>query len=226
MQAVNQAHDEMLDLYWLAYLLTGNRDASFQAAADAAELWEDGRPFFSKWVLRWSRKIAIAKSLAAIRGDLYTSARKTETVPFRGDLRLPRGWSLSSYTNKAQLEQALLAIDIFPRCALVLSIFEGLPLEDVSTLLTEDHELVRTARAIALHQLTQRLSASRLPQRPPLPTLPGPHKNDVARAMVAQTEPAFLGIARGNASKELTMKIAESKQMRTCWYFRLRERLT
>jgi hypothetical protein len=163
MQAMNQAPNEMLDLYWLAYLLTGNRDASFQAAADAAELREDASSFFSEWVLRWSRKIAIAKSLASIREDLHTSARRAEATPFNGGVRLSRGWSLISHTNKAQLELTLLAIDVFPRCTLVLSIFEGLPMEDVATLLNEDRDLVKTARAIGLEQLTLRLPASPLP---------------------------------------------------------------
>jgi hypothetical protein len=65
------------------------------------------------------------------------------------------------------------AIDVFPRCALVLSIFEGLPLEDVATLLDEDCELVKAARAIGLQQLTRRLSASLLSGKPPQPALPG-----------------------------------------------------
>lgn len=173
MQAMNQAPNQMLDLYWLAYLLTGNRDASFQAAADAAELVEGVSSFFSEWILRWSRKIAIAKSLAAIREDLQTSARKMEANPFNGDLRLPRGCSLSSHTNRIQLEQALLAIDAFPRCALVLSIFEGLPVEDIATLLDEERELVKMARAIGLQQLARRLSASPLRGESPVPALPG-----------------------------------------------------
>jgi hypothetical protein len=175
MQAMNQAPKEMLDLYWLAYLLTGNRDASFRAAVDAAELPEDASPFFTEWVLRWSRKIAIAKSLGAIREELHTSARRTEATVFRSDLRLPRGWSLSSHTKTIQLEQALLAIDVFPRCALVLSILEGLPLEDVATLLNEERDLVKTAGAIALQQLTRRLSASPLQRDSPSLALPGPH---------------------------------------------------
>ena len=39
------------------------------------------------------------------------------------------------------------------------------------------------------------------------------HKNDLARAMVAQTEQAFLSIAQGNAPKEPTVKILEYKEM-------------
>src|SRR6201997_2982901 len=39
------------------------------------------------------------------------------------------------------------------------------------------------------------------------------HKNDLARAMVAQSEQAFLGLAQGNASEPATVKILEYKQM-------------
>jgi hypothetical protein len=39
------------------------------------------------------------------------------------------------------------------------------------------------------------------------------HKNDLARAMVAQTEQAFLAIVQGNAPKEPTVKILEYKDM-------------
>jgi hypothetical protein len=37
------------------------------------------------------------------------------------------------------------------------------------------------------------------------------HKNDLARAMVAQTEQAFLAFAQGNAPKVPTVKILEYK---------------
>ena len=39
------------------------------------------------------------------------------------------------------------------------------------------------------------------------------HKNDIARAMVAQSEQAFLAIAQGSVSKEATVKILEYQQM-------------
>ena len=39
------------------------------------------------------------------------------------------------------------------------------------------------------------------------------HKNDLARAMVAQSEQAFLAIAQGNAPKEPTVKILDYKEM-------------
>ena len=39
------------------------------------------------------------------------------------------------------------------------------------------------------------------------------HKNDLARAMVAQSEQAYLAIAQGNAPKKPTVKILEYKDM-------------
>ena len=39
------------------------------------------------------------------------------------------------------------------------------------------------------------------------------HKNDLARAMVAQSEQAFLAMAQGNAPKGTTVKILEYKDM-------------
>jgi len=39
------------------------------------------------------------------------------------------------------------------------------------------------------------------------------HKNDLARAMVAQAEQAFLAIVQGNAPKSATVKILEYKEM-------------
>ncbi|HEY1756977.1 MAG TPA: hypothetical protein VGG72_16505, partial [Bryobacteraceae bacterium] len=39
------------------------------------------------------------------------------------------------------------------------------------------------------------------------------HKNDLARAMVAQSEQAFLAIVQGNGPKEPTIKILEYKEM-------------
>jgi len=39
------------------------------------------------------------------------------------------------------------------------------------------------------------------------------HKNDLARAMVTQSEQAFLAIAQGKAPKEATVKILEYREM-------------
>ena len=108
-------------------------------------------------MLAWARKIVIAKLLGAVRDELGASARRMELrrvgpgVPTRGSRQLLRG------TTKIQFERALLAIDLFPRCALVLSAFEKLSREDTAVLIGGDRELVRKAEAIAFAELTRNL---------------------------------------------------------------------
>ena len=47
---------------------------------------------------------------------------------------------------------------MFPRCALLLSVFEGMSPEDVAILLDADRDLVRKAQIIGLRELTRNLA--------------------------------------------------------------------
>jgi hypothetical protein len=121
-------------IYRLAFLLTGHREPSFDLTVDALDFQDESNPFFSTWMLAWSRRVFIAKALAAIRDELDRDMAKVG------------------------LESALLAIDVFPRCALLLSVFEGMPLEDVAILLDGEMDLVRKAQMIGLRDLTRNLA--------------------------------------------------------------------
>jgi hypothetical protein len=147
------------DLYWLAFLLTGQRDVSIDIAADAAVSQDDANPFFTDWMRGWQRRLVIAKALTAIHDELADSARRTESV-HGGSSGTPRNWSLSPDTTKADLERALLAIDLFPRAALLLLVFEGVRIADAATLLDADPDLVKKAQAIGLRELTTNLAAA------------------------------------------------------------------
>jgi len=68
---------------------------------------------------------------------------------------------MESRTGKAELEEALLAIDPLPRRAMLLTIFEELSVEDTSILLNADRECVKTATAIGLLEMSQNLVAKR-----------------------------------------------------------------
>lgn len=166
MQTLEQANQRAADLYWLAFLLTGESApgvATIEAAlADlqAANIQEGTNSFFSDWMLAWTRRVVIAKALAHVRNDLALSARRTKSrrVKLGGT---PRNWSFDREITKVQLERALLAIDIFPRCAVLLLVFEGVPLEDASVLLDASQNLVRKAQRIGLLELTQNLAKMR-----------------------------------------------------------------
>jgi DNA-directed RNA polymerase specialized sigma24 family protein len=161
MPTLEQKTRHAANLYWLAFLLTGAREESAEMAVEAIDSPGDNA-FFSAWMLAWSRKVVISKALAAIRQELADSARRIALARSPGCARsLPRDWSLSPSASKLELERALLAIDAFPRCVLLLMLFEGLSLDDATVLLDVDRNLVRKAQAFALQELTRNLAATR-----------------------------------------------------------------
>lgn len=159
MPSLEQTNRQAADLYWLAFLLTGQRETSVDAATEALDSAE-GNPFFSAWMLAWARKVVIAKALAAIRQELAASALRIADINGR-KYAAPRDWSLAPSATKLELERALLAIDAFPRCVLLLSLFEGLSVDDATVLLDVDRDLIRKAQAFALQELTSNLAALR-----------------------------------------------------------------
>ena len=151
------------DLYWLAFLLTGRPDISIDIAVDTAVSQDNANPFFAAGMRAWSRRIVIAKALAAIRDELAESARRTELARVH-PWAAPRGWSLSPDTTKIQIEEALLAIDVFPRAAVLLLIFEGVRIADAVTLLHVDANLVGKGQAIGLREFTTNLARKDRPR--------------------------------------------------------------
>ena len=158
MQTLEQANKRAADLYWLAFLLTGHRGLSVDAMLEAVGLPDDANPFFSAWMVAWSRRVFIAKALATIREELAASARRIASKRAERTALPPSNWTLDRGTTKVRLESALLAIDVFPRCALLLSVFEGVSLEDVALLLDSERYLVRKAQMVGLRELTRNLA--------------------------------------------------------------------
>jgi DNA-directed RNA polymerase specialized sigma24 family protein len=158
MQTLEHTNERAADLYWLAFLLTGDREVSLDVTVAALDLADGTNRFFSTWMLAWSRRVVIAKALAAIREELDASARRTASKRAEKSILPPPDWAGGRAATKAVLEEALLAIDVFPRCALLLSVFEGMSLEDAAILLDCDQGLVRKAQASALHELTGNLA--------------------------------------------------------------------
>jgi DNA-directed RNA polymerase specialized sigma24 family protein len=157
MSPLEQANGYAANLYWLAFLLTGRREVSVDMAVESLDS-PDGNPFFSAWMQVWARKVVIAKALAAVRQELAASALRMASKRGRDCAPPPRNWALEPGATKVQLERALLAIDVFPRCALLLTVFEGLSIDDAAVLLDAGRELVRKARAYAVQELTRNLA--------------------------------------------------------------------
>jgi DNA-directed RNA polymerase specialized sigma24 family protein len=152
---------DAVDLYWLAFLLTGQREIGIDIAADAAASEDDANPFFADWMRGWQRRIVIGKAMTAIHDEFAHSAGRTERARFNGSSMPARNWSLSPDTTMDDLERALLAIDLFPRAALLLLIFEGVRIADAARLLDAKPELLKKAQAIGLRELTANLAATK-----------------------------------------------------------------
>lgn len=138
------------ELYWLAFLLMGHVDVSVDLTVDAVS-----HPGLA---LALSRRRVMAKALAAVRDELIASALRTAWEACEDSPVPPDNWSLDPKTTKVDIEHALLAIDLFPRCALLLTVFEDIGLEDASALLDVDAELVRKGQIIGLLELTANLA--------------------------------------------------------------------
>jgi hypothetical protein len=165
------------DLYQLAFLLTERQDLSIDIAADTAVSDDYTSPFFTEWMRGWQRRLVIGRALTAIHDELGDSARRTQLARVHGSAA-PRDWSLSPDTTKADLEQALLAIDLFPRAALLLLVFEGIQTAEAATLLDADATLIRKAQAIGLRELAANLAGKNSPedQRRSKPATEAPKK--------------------------------------------------
>jgi hypothetical protein len=158
MQVIGSEKEREGDLHWLAFLLTRRRGLSIDMAAEDASPQDGASLTFSTWMVTWSRIVVISKTLAAIRDELAASARRTNSKRPRRPALPSRDWELDRDTTRVDLEKALLAIDVFPRATLLLSIFECVPVADAAALLDAEPELVRKAQAIGLMELTSRLA--------------------------------------------------------------------
>ncbi len=152
------------ELYWLAYLLSGNEDRGVQAFDRALDLDlnEDANPAFDGFMTGWARKLIVTEALGTIRTVLRQSIARVartpgedagEYVPKEEVLRRPA-------IRKEQFEEAVIAIDAFPRCAMLLTIFEGLPVKTAADLLHADEALTAAAQRIGIVQLTRNLAGN------------------------------------------------------------------
>jgi hypothetical protein len=166
-ETVKNAEDirtDATDLYWLAFLLTERHDLSIDIAADTAVSGDYPSPFLAEWMRGWQRQLVMGRALTTIHDELADSARRTQLARVNGSAPPPRNWSLSPDTTKADLQQALLSIDLFPRAALLLLVFEGIRMADAATLLDADSTLIRKAQAIGLRELTATLADNNSPE--------------------------------------------------------------
>jgi len=140
----------------LAFMITGDWDLGIDAVASSldAGLKNDA---LSDAPLCSARRLVAAAAIAAIRPQLRESAARIAAKTADPDEWLGPAPEMSTPT-RADVEQALLAIDGFPRVVLLLTIFEGFSIADAGRLLDTSDRLVRQGLMIGLLALTRHVS--------------------------------------------------------------------
>ena len=164
MESIEQAYRFAADLYWITFLLTGSMELSVDLVAKELEKGVDLSPS----TLTEIRRTLIAEALATVRDALTLSASQLEKQPKHEVCETSIAWAVDPHTSRVQVERAFLALDTFPRCALLLTVFEGLKIAEAGALLQADSRLVKDGLAIGLREFTRNLASCKLPpQFPP-----------------------------------------------------------
>ena len=156
--------EHQAELYWLAFLLTGDREHSAEAVTRALD-FKDGNRTFHGFMVSWARKLVIAEVLAAIDSELRESALRLQASDPAEPASLPSpGWVRVEHARPIttqEFERAVLALDVFPRCAVLLTVFERLSIQESTLLLNADRELVTRAQHRGLIELTRNIALGR-----------------------------------------------------------------
>jgi hypothetical protein len=155
-QLIEVFEENSSELYSLAFLLTGNTDRGVEAFNRALDFDEDN-PVFGKFMNAWARKLIIVEALATIKNELRMSKQRVVRAAedeLAKDVRLKK----RPYIGREEFEEAVIAIDAFPRCAMLLTIFEGMSNKAAAVLLNEDETLTRKAQRLGIVQLTRNLA--------------------------------------------------------------------
>lgn len=142
-------------LYWLAYVITGDRERAIVAFSGALDLADASSTVSRNTLLFWARRLVILSAVSMVRTELQSAIAQPRPElslnlkQYPGDPNAP--------LNRKILESALFQLDVFSRCSLVLSVFEKLPVRVVALLLNTDEASVRRAREYAMCALTTEL---------------------------------------------------------------------
>ncbi len=145
------------ELYQLAFLLTGNEDRSVEAFNSALDFDEDENPVFGGFMNAWARKLVVVKALGTIEKDLRASKQRAARAG-GGEPARKGTWKRRGHIGREEFEQAVISIDAFPRCAMLLTIFEGMTVADAASLLDAGEALTAAAQQTGIVQLTRNLA--------------------------------------------------------------------
>ena len=143
----------------LAYMITGDWDLGIDAVASFLDAGLKNDALSEAPPLCTARRLVAAEAVAAIRPQLLESAARIAGMTADPEEWLGAAPEMSQQPPaRADVEEALLAIDGFPRVVLLLTIFEGFSIADAGRVLDTHDRLVRQGLIIGLLALTRHLS--------------------------------------------------------------------
>jgi hypothetical protein len=154
MRGTEQDYKHLADLYWLAFLLTGDQEVSVAMVIEEFESLEDSCALRCPSIRAKMRKSIIEKALTAVgveAGETVSASSSRSLTPVAPTRAGRHGVRISW----EQLKAALLHLDLFSRRILLLTVFQGYTLQEAAGLLTRDVTLVADVRSIALLELTR-----------------------------------------------------------------------
>jgi hypothetical protein len=144
---MNTFEEQSFELFSLAYLLTGDTERSVVAFDRALDYDDTENP----------RELVIGEALGTMRTELRSSRQRTAKRAgdeSQGDAKLQQRPQIA----REEFEEAVISIDAFPRCAMLLTIFEGMSIRAASAMLHADEALTRVAQGIGIVELTRNLT--------------------------------------------------------------------
>jgi hypothetical protein len=144
-------------LYWLAFILTGCEDISVSVTAEVLSMasGKEATCYPSECCpseIARLRRAVITQSVAAQQSELRWARgcyKRQTRYGYESELRT----ALDSMPSFFEVRNALPAIDLFPRLALLLTVFEGFSLREAAKCLDSNEESICDARSHGLLSL-------------------------------------------------------------------------
>src|SRR5271165_6893841 len=161
LQSIQNIETRSPELYSLAFLLTGSTHRSLQAINRALNYHDEQTTLFGNFRNALARRLIIIEALEMMEIELQAS-RQRVARPTASERQTSKAWKSRPRVAREEFEKSVLEIDAFPRCAMLLTVFEGMSLQTAAGLLNADRSLTHAARRIGVLQLTDNLSRSSL----------------------------------------------------------------
>lgn len=140
-------------LYWLAFILTGSEDISVNVTSEVLSSASGNL-----------RRAVVIHSIAAQEAELRRACdRYRPQIDYDCGSKLRT--ELDTLPDFFEVRDALRAIDVFPRYALLLTVFEGFSVRDAARCLDSTEQSIRDARSDGLLALARNMTPERITRK-------------------------------------------------------------